>query len=595
MEISNKQVLIKLLKSIGFDVIDDKAVWKNKGVHSLKKMIIWDKNGYINIPNDLILWLRNSDLNIQVDLKAWLINNGIDVINDRDNYKKTDDYAKIKDFLVFYYFNNETYDLMNMEQCIERYILEKEDVLYTYESPYEMGNTEDLNIKQTSEEDKYKGLVEEFMYHINYKEESRNTKRKKDKTTDENFIPEPDDDDIIKRNLGVIENLIKRFKDNFNFDLDAFDANNAEYQKEKSKILYLFYMMEKRYLPTKNIFILLSQPTMENRDESAMGWHTTNGKYIKEIKDSLEKELSSVDIKNKISGELNSLGMVWDKFVTYIELTAKYYEKNEKIFPFKDISNSLQQIYSDLCVKRNFEYKHSPIETLYIKILQHEQLGHINDILMVYKKDMTGNNYEVPPEFVDEMNKIPKKDIDVNNIDNYIEKKVLEIADSDEMAKYIYLKEKINKNKRERIRECKEKVIRLIDFYLRAKIKPFSNVNIDIFIISCLKAILSDKKNETFEYKFYGSQKHQQVDGALKVKKNDKPTYEALKYYWVRKVDEHYRANIGELSMRRNVIEIQIIFWKILRKTLKCPNLDEMAEINNSIIKTLEELKISVK
>jgi hypothetical protein len=103
----------------------------------------------------------------------------------------------------------------------------------------------------------------------------------------------------------------------------------------------------------------------------------------------------------------------------------------------------------------------------------------------------------------------------------------------------------------------------------------------ELFIVSCLQAILTDSSNETFDYIFYGYQDHMKrkphVQGALK---GGKPPYDALKIYWVRKVLDHWYANIGRYDLRSKLRELEKICDDILGRILACCNIDEMLKMH---------------
>jgi len=324
--------------------------------------------------------------------------------------------------------------------------------------------------------------------------------------------------------------------------------------------------------------VLLSKPSMENIDNFPLGLETSNGIYIMMVKDSLEKELSE-NFKNNAQNAIYYIVSGWDRLLENINFQADHIESVGDEPDFENMINSdlLQSAPEELfMLEKVKEYNHSPIETLYLKIIQYEYLGNIKDILMI-NNILTETDYSVPLEFVDDMKIFATKKVHIENVEKYIEEKALDIA------KYVYLKSETDKEDRRRIRNSKEKVSRLINFCVRARpLLNMSNVLTELLIISCLQAIILDESNEIFDYTFYGyereSKRKPQVQAALK---SNKRTYDALQVYWVRKVTDRWYANIGRYNSRVELRKFENKCDETLIKILSCPTITEMLRANS--------------
>ena len=80
---------------------------------------------------------------------------------------------------------------------------------------------------------------------------------------------------------------LSQIKSHLNIDLELFDKDNFRDQCEKYKILCMFYMLKEKY--NKEVIQLLGEPSMENIDNSSLGWKTKNGDIIHYIINLLEK------------------------------------------------------------------------------------------------------------------------------------------------------------------------------------------------------------------------------------------------------------------------------------------------------------------
>ena len=73
---------------------------------------------------------------------------------------------------------------------------------------------------------------------------------------------------FVRKDSGYIQQL----KDYLNFDLDAYDYDDIQNRRERAKLLFFVHMLKKRTFPHMNILQLLGRPSMENIDNSFLGW-----------------------------------------------------------------------------------------------------------------------------------------------------------------------------------------------------------------------------------------------------------------------------------------------------------------------------------
>lgn len=461
-----------------------------------------------------------------------------------------------------------------------------------YESKYSMGNT----IKLSHADCQIISLANEVV-------------RVMDETWDESNQEIVETDAIAyAKKFTRTGGLIQRFKKHIDFDIDLFDKNNLEHQCEIMKILYLFYMTENKYIPELlaamppekgkkpkkiNLFELLSKPSMENIDNSFIEWVTYNGPIIKMIKDSLEKELSPSSANN-IKEAVKYIVSSWDEFLENVSFQVSFLASDGCNYSNYEISTNLTQCVLDDSVNFLKMYTLSPVETLYLKMVQHEYMGNIIDILNV-NDIQSEEDYHVPSEFVEKMRCLAVKHIALEDIND---EKIRELS------KYVYLKLDTDKEERRKIKRSIKKVVRWLDFCARAK--PLYNMKenvTELFVVSCLQAIILDSSNETFNYIFHGYENHftprPQVQGALK---NEYRTIDALQIYWVRKVVDRWHTNLDRYAARIATRKLENICDNILIKILSCPSVKEMLDMHHfyykrreaKILGVIGELKIDI-
>lgn len=496
--------------------------------------------------NDVIKHLKDNSVNLQ-----------------KSTYKKSEEFLKIRNHYIWV----EGFSPMPIGEYIERYLLTTKEVVATYESIYDMGNIVEFD----KEACKYNPLAKEIIKNIGEDKEAKFDTKK------------------IMRDLIRKTGLIDRLKKYLNFDIGLFCKDNIKYQREIFKILYFFYIIENsdenKKIRKKMILQLLSKYSMENLDGYFINKKTYNGVLVKKIKNSLEKELEIVskeNIRNSLIKIQSDWNTVLEKAYTSARVLKEKLNLNDAcLIPRIDLAiNFLQSPECKEEIKRSAEYKHSPIETLYLKVLQSEHLGCVKDFVFI--NDIQYNlNGIASTEFIKKMKALRAKKIMVKDISFKI--------NYEEIARFVYLKSKPTKTERERIKDNIGKVVKLYRFFKADTLaQPDDSSRIDeLFIVSCLQAIILDKKGrEVFDYTFHNYQEEAStrkptIQGALL---GDKRVYEALKYYWIRRVMDRWYSNCGMHETRGKLRELEKTCDNIRAKILLRPNVDEMLDMHNYYI-----------
>lgn len=505
------------------------------------------------------------------NMKEYLLDNDVDIYD--DNYKKTEAYIKIKDQYIYAGYNG----FISLEEFIERYLLTKSELLDIYESIYDLGNPYELEDDECEDT----ALAEEIISVLELAKEYVDVEI-------EDFI----------ENLYKKGGLIDRLKKYLDFDLEEFEKSNNRFNSERCKIIYFFYMMDhkksKKNKMKINILMMLGRPSMENIDNTLLNMKTYNGMLVKSIKESFGKEIS-LTMKSNIKWGVHSIISEWDGILCNAMLLMDFlfehgyeYDFEEAVYPL------IAEAKLNTEIENTKKYIHSPIETMYLKILQNEALGNIIDINKVNNIQIE-SNYNVPAEFTEEMKQLNEYYIEINRVAEYINKNALRIA------KYVYLGETDKEDVR-RIREFGKKLPMLIEFCSRAiPLIDTKKVVTELLIISCLQAIILDDQNEVFDYTFHAYQRHMKqkprVQAALKGKQKDdnKHVVDALKVYWVRKIIDHWYANIGRYDVRNRVRELEKACDGIIEEALTQSNLDDMLEIHNHYLMKVDDRLLTTK
>lgn len=387
-------------------------------------------------------------------------------------------------------------------------------------------------------------------------------------------------------NFTGLKNRLK--KSVLKFDIEAFDE--GKYRAEICKILYFFYDLEYRRIPRFltilnfdrsgekqtyfDVIRFLSNPSTESIDFSLEGWDTYNGIITKFVKYPLEKELGMQKVQNIIDS-LDSIQNIWAKRIYQAHHAI---DQDEKIV-FSYLTQRSQESLDRLSntEEQNTCYNISPIEALYLKISQFERIGELQDFISI-NQHIFPNEYDIPLEYIKRMKEWKYESINLFKAEQFVEQNI------DEIAKYVYLKETPTAAERKRMKENLWKVPLLLEFCIRANPNVIVNSNVSILrVVSCLQAVLTDKKDD-FEYTFYLMQKHfaHPQTGTTNTLKQNKHIVDVIKLYWVRRINGHFNANLGEYRTRFVLDQYESKIYEILCKIFSCKSIEEMLKKHDS-------------
>lgn len=506
-----------------------------------------------------------------------LTDNNVD-INDV-NYKKSDSYQQVKFEWIF----SDTYDAMTLDEYIERFLLSEESVRMTYESIYDMGNTVELFEEDCS----LPVLAEEIIDNLGRAEGMDGADRAE--------LIQALCFNLTRKKVGLVDKL----KSSFGISFESSDTMTAKHQAEIYKILYFFYMLENRSYPEINVLPLLSKHSMEHADHSIHEHMTANGGIVLDITNSLAKEIS-LDVKANMRKELLRIVSEWETFIAKASM-AIYKESD---YDFSGILSILGQIPSEVVKNKKISgYQHSPIETLYLHMLQYEYLGHLHDIMLsnTIKEENVDADYELPTDMVESLKKTIHNPVSIGDIADYLKKNVLIID------KYVYPQKATNERKylREIIHEKTSKdavrfeqmlgeLIELLS-YLKLHKKPFFDSDgrfSELLLISCMQAI---HDRSSVEYKFFRSQitrTSQKKDKKIKVQSElgNACSYYGVQAIWVRKVIDRLNANLGLSKARMEIRELEIICDNTLVELFRITNINDMVATHEYYIGKVNEV-----
>lgn len=469
-------------------------------------------------------------------VRKYLDSKGVDL--SAKNYKREAKYIEIKDKRLDGFPGG----AMSLEEFIDRFMRTN----CSFDSIYDMGNPNEIEDSECTDD----AVATEIWYSLSLDKEG---------ITEANVLDE------LERKSGLIERIEKYL----GIDLNQLVRDDDREKRERSKILYFFYILEHRYYPNINVLMLLDKPSMENIDNTFLGWQTHNGKIVRTVKEALGKELPLGE-KGRVYSTIAAISTEWDITLNNARLLLDF------LYDYGFDYTSVELLHSPIPIFISNEGSREntcqyPVERLYLTVSQREYLGNLLDIAFV-NKIQSSNSYDVPPELVEEMRSLIHKPLDFNNVEEHIKDNALRLS------YYVYLGKTTTKEDVRRIRTFAHKFQKFLNFCNRANcVIPIQEISNELQIVSFLQALILDDQSEAFDYTYHDYQdraKHMmRVQAALK---NDKSVPDALQVYWIRKVTDRWYANVGKYDVRLKLQEIEQACDELRKQILSQSTLDGM-------------------
>jgi len=482
------------------------------------------------------------------------------------------------------YANNILYPVgkihISLGEYIERFLLDPSNVAKIYRSKHCMGYPYALSSEECELDAVSNSILEDHSVKLDLNNVESDT---------EEPLPDTEYDGLdvseIRNILTNYPNLIKKY---LNIDLSQFDHKKIRNRQEIAKFIYFLYTLKHSDYKKINIFDMLKKPSMENIYNPISGMESYNGQIIQHILQSIRKELSIHSIE-LIEDALSNISLFWDFFLS----TLMYQEEEKKALAYSDncayecdfseIIQKLRSKFPDDCDVHD-SYNLSPLEMFYLRIMQHQYIGQVSDILKL-NNVRNDSNYEIPNDMIPILRDLYSIKINYDEIDSFIYNYASFLA-------LIIFQRKCDASDNRKIREKTDKVKKLVKFCDRARpLDGWQGTNTALFIVSCLQTIMVDCQNEVLEYSFQGYENHMKhrphVQAALK---GEKTVLNAVKIYLVRKIMDHWYENIGYADLRLSFREVENACDNILINILSETTLSKI-EAKHKFYSSLVDLK----
>lgn len=383
-----------------------------------------------------------------------------------------------------------------------------------------------------------------------------------------------------KRNITRSDKkgLLIRIKETLGFDL--YDFSNE--QQARMKLLHLLYCFEREFGVEFSSYF--NNPTLENIDDIIVNIETKNGHLLEYLRRQIVRELDErfiLKVNNLCckmiedwENQLRELMFKLDTIMTRntrAELTS---ECNLALELFEPVEH----------ITEHGKYKHGLLETVYLKLWQHENLGRENDIL-----DVTQRTQEFLSNLPDNLTKYQKlagKAVYKKDLQKYISdnRKIL--------AQLVFESDTITSNQYKKFDIASEKV----EFYLEmlndnTSVNKFVDIP-ELLVIAALQEIINLDKKEILPNKFYrySTSEQRTLNSELSYGSS---AFRKNQLVWVARVNTRYNAYNGRKEEALLVYRTQSVLDKIIVALFKINSITDMLVFHNFFLQLAEEVLVS--
>ena len=391
------------------------------------------------------------------------------------------------------------------------------------------------------------------------------------------------EDSDAERNIGRNDDkpgLIQRLKTKINFDI--YDFPNE--QRSRLKLLHLLYVFEREN--NVELIVFLTKPSLENVDNIMAADYTKNGYLMSKLKRNLVKEIDSdfvfelnqtiVRVVTEWEGQLQKVMFNLDTLLTR--------ESGEDLIRSHNLIMNLIEGIED--VKKYGVYKHSLLETFYLKLAEHESLGREFDIM-----DITNQTKDFGLELPEDLSlyhklageKVYKKDLDLFLTDN-----------RKELAKLIFERQNVDSNQYKKYDFAASKIQLYLDM-LNENTAVGNFIDLpQLLIVAAMQEIIRLNKSELIDNRFYRykSADKRTLNSELNYGAN---AFRKSKLAWIGRVNSRYNAYNGRAKEALWARETENAIDKIMVKIFQTNNLPDMIFLHNHYMMQLNAILLSTK
>jgi hypothetical protein len=464
----------------------------------------------------------------------------------RDDYDKQNGEAFHK---LDYIFVSEDGKLINESWFVEKYLIGQERLEKKY-GCYMMG----LDRKLTKIELEWDSLYAELDTKYPVADAERNITRK-DKP-----------------------GLLMRIKDTFGFELDDFPNE----QQARLKLVSLLYCFERVYKVEFTSYF--NNPTLENVNDIIINSNTKNGYLLEYLRRSIVRDLN-IEFIAFINSACCKMVEEWESQLQKLMLKLDTLVTRDTGAELKRSCELILELTKQIdCITEHGKYKHSLLETVYLKLWQHENLGREHDILEVTQK--TQEFIASLPDDLTEYRSLAGKTVYKKDMKQFIKdnRKLL--------AKLAFESDSVTSNQYKVFDLASEKVEYYLDMLNdNTMVNKFIDIP-QLLVVAAIQEIINLDKKEVFPNRFYRyTTTDQKTMNTELVYGTD--AFRKSQLAWVARVNTRYNAYNGRKDEALLAYKAQSAIDKIIVNLFKTNSITDMLVVHNFYMQLMDEVLLS--
>lgn len=380
-----------------------------------------------------------------------------------------------------------------------------------------------------------------------------------------------------KRNITRTDKsgLLVRIRDTFGFELSEFPNQ----QQDRMKFVYLLYCFERDF--NVEFTTYLNNPTLENVNDIIINCNTKNGYLMEYLRRRLTRELSPVFL-NKCNTCCCKMIEEWEaelqKLMFKLDTLVTRDTRDE-------LNNSCNLAFKLLgSIEHNTEhgkYKHRLLETVYLKLWQHENLGRENDILEV--TETTQTFMKSLPADLTEYRKLAGRTVYKKELQTFIKE------NRKQLAKLVFETDSVSSNQYKKFDRASERIELYIEML---NDNTFVNKYVDIpelLVVAALQEIVNLDKKEILPNQFYrySSAEQRTMNSELAY---GKEAFRKSQLAWVGRVNTRYNAYNGRRDAALLAYRTQSILDKVIVNLFSTNSVVDMLIVHNFFMQLTDEI-----
>lgn len=501
------------------------------------KLIDSDTGGARKVVNKLENEIPNYTESLQLNMILGmevkkLREQGVDI--EDDNYHTSPQFLRLRDSYI--------YGLgMATDWAIEKYVVGQKRLEKIY-GCYDLRIERELTAKEAKESNWYRDLADRYPRLCR----------------DEKAIRQ-----YFKRSQ---KGLIARLKD-IGIDLNAFDGQSA-----KIRLLYFLYCFQTdhkiEWIP------FLKNPTLENVDNSLVNEHTQNGKLMAELKHAISRGISN-DFTKSAKNCIFNITSRWEQMIFKVSYLSEPIHNHSSLPKLELIDSWMESIIKKISLNGGMSgtYRHSLLETVYLKLVQHESLGLENDIIDIadaVRNHCAGQENSHPERYLTAL----KRSVHVDKWSDFCKEK------RDELVSLVFDKEDISASEYHQF----DSALRYFPSYLEmlqknTAIRMFRHIP-ELLMVVFVQELLELDAKEFVKNRFYRYQSSDQRTLKAEIK-HGQNAFTKNQLAWILRISWRLNHVIGYTRENQLMRSIETKLDFIIRKVLMCNSILDMQYVDN--------------